>query len=300
MNLTESRVFFDPIEHTYTLEGKQLKGITGMIKNHLFADKYSNVPTSILENARKRGDNIHNAVQNYDVVGVCEMKEVEAYRELKAKEQITTIANEYVVSDNKHFASPIDIVAEVKGKLSLIDIKCTYTLDVSYLRWQLSIYKYLFEMQNPTLKAEKLYGLHFKNEACTLTEIEPIEQEHIQALLQAEIESKEFINPFAIQTTLEQDLKAYELVKAIAERQKYINEIKEEEKQFKIQLEKLMNELGADKLDNEFFTITKKKNYTKTTFDNKTFKADNPELAKKYEKQSEVKGGITIKLKEIA
>ena len=63
MILKYSRVDYDPVSHTYTLDGKQLSGITGVIKDKLFPDYYKDVPEDVLNKAAERGHRIHTAIE---------------------------------------------------------------------------------------------------------------------------------------------------------------------------------------------------------------------------------------------
>ena len=62
-NLKKCPVEFDELAHTYTLNGKQLSGITGIIKNYLFPDMYKGVHERTLEAAAERGSSVHSQVQ---------------------------------------------------------------------------------------------------------------------------------------------------------------------------------------------------------------------------------------------
>ena len=53
-NLKKCPVEFDELAHTYTLDGKQLSGITGIIKDYLFPDMYKGVHERTLEAAAER------------------------------------------------------------------------------------------------------------------------------------------------------------------------------------------------------------------------------------------------------
>lgn len=295
MNLNNSTVEFDSINHVYHLGDIELQGITSVISKHLFPEKYDNIPVQIVRQAAERGRQIHEDIRTFDVIGIESTKEQQMYAEIKEKEQITTIKNEYLVTDYANFATAIDLVSEVKGELSLIDIKTTYKLDTYYLRWQLSICKYLFEKVNPHLKVEKLYGLHIRDKA-VLIPIEPIEEKYIIALLDAEVNHLSFENPFVL-TKSDDDEKAMMLIEAINQKAIEIKALQEKEKEYGEMLEFMFNNLGIEKWDTEFFTITKTADYTRNTFDSKKFETDNPELYKQYVKKTTVKGSIKTKLK---
>ena len=61
--LKHCEVVFDEERHTYTLNGKPLMGITGILHKYIFPDKYSNIPQAILDRAAERGHEIHRQVQ---------------------------------------------------------------------------------------------------------------------------------------------------------------------------------------------------------------------------------------------
>ena len=138
MELAKSKVLFNQEQHTYTLDGKLLQGITGMIGRQLFPDEYSDVPKEVLESAAKRGSFIHETIELVDDLGISnEMQEVKGYIELKELYGLQYEVSEYLVSDNEHFASCIDkVYRESDTEFSLGDIKTTYKLDRDYIRWQ--------------------------------------------------------------------------------------------------------------------------------------------------------------------
>ena len=59
MELVKSNVLFNQEQHTYTLDGILLQGVTGMIGRQLFPDKYSNIPKEILNAAARGSKRIH-------------------------------------------------------------------------------------------------------------------------------------------------------------------------------------------------------------------------------------------------
>ena len=157
--LCRSRVKFDPERHTYTLpDGRELSGITPILSEILFPDKYAKVSVEVLKRAAGRGSKIHGAIEFHDTFGARydDIPEVEWYDRLKRENGLVTLENEYLVSDEELVASSIDVVFT---DYSLADIKTTYRLDTEYLSWQLSIYAWLFEKQNPGLKVPALYAV---------------------------------------------------------------------------------------------------------------------------------------------
>lgn len=157
IELVKSKVVFDEISHTYDFLGMKLSGITSLLHRTLFADKYTGIDPSILAKAAEYGHNIHEQIEIVDSLGVeSDNPSVMDYCRIKRENNLTTLRNEYLVSDELQYASSIDIVFD---DFSLADIKTTSKLDMEYLSWQLSIYAYLFELQNPGLKVPRLYAI---------------------------------------------------------------------------------------------------------------------------------------------
>lgn len=157
INLVESPVVFNEIDHTYTLMGARLSGITSMLHRTLFRDKYKGISKEVLNRAAEYGHNIHEQIELVDSLGVeSDNPAVQAYIRMKMENNLETLTGEYLVSDEEVYASSIDIVFT---DFSLADVKTTSSLDMEYLSWQLSIYAHLFERQNPALKVPRLYAI---------------------------------------------------------------------------------------------------------------------------------------------
>ena len=185
--LHKSEVQFNQKEHTYKLNGVLLQGITGMLKRQLFLDTYKDVPEDILRKAAERGTMIHEICELVDDLGIThEAEEARSYLKLKEDNSLEYLCSEYLVSDNEHFATCIDKVYFDGEYYHLGDIKTTYKLDVDYIRWQLSVYAYLFELQNPSLKVGKLYGIWLRGENAQLVEVQRIDKGIIENLLACE------------------------------------------------------------------------------------------------------------------
>lgn len=161
MKLIKSQVVFNPDEHTYMLGDKELSGITSVISRQLFPDKYRDVPEYVLRKAAERGTMIHSICELVDDMGIThDSDEAQGYKELKDDWGLRYECSEYLVSDNEDYASCIDkVYRENETDFTLGDIKTTYVLDKESVRWQLSIYAYLFELQNPGCNAVRLIGI---------------------------------------------------------------------------------------------------------------------------------------------
>lgn len=293
--LKQSKVVFNQENHTYKLGDKFLNGITGILSKHLFPDKYSNIPEYILEKAAERGTYIHNCCELIDTLGVeSDCTEAQNYVKLKEQYLLEPIANEYIVSDNKHFASSIDVV--YRGNI-LADIKTTSKLDLDYIQWQLSIYKYLFELQNPKEKVTKLYAIWLRGETHEVKEVTPIAKKYIKELLEAEVKGVEFSNPIV---KIENNV-PIEILDAQAAIITVIEEEKRAAEKKQTMLNRLLNlmeEHGADKWSTDRMTMTRVPSTTAKRFDSKKLKEEQPEVYNSYITESIRKSSIKLTIKE--
>lgn len=298
MKLVKSPVSFNQEEHTYTLAGRKLSGITGMLSRQLFPGKYKDVPEYILNRAKEKGSFIHEVCELVDELGIRhESIEAQKYAELKELYGLRHEASEYIVSDEEYFASAIDkIYRETDTEFTLADIKTTYKLDEEYVRWQLSIYAYLFEHQNPGCKAVRLMAVWLRGEESKIVEVKRIPDDTVSALLLAEAEGRKFeyaAIPEKADTTLPG--KYRDMQDEIAEIIRQANFWADKKKQLSSGIMKEMVSAGAYSWKGDTVSITRKKDSIRKTFDVKAFEQDHPDLYNEYMKETPVIGSVTIK-----
>ena len=284
MRLNQSRVQFDAATHTYHLDGVVLQGITGTLIRRAFPDKYKDVDPEVLAEAARKGHELHEAIQNYDRFGIAsEDERVKNYAELKQGSGLVTVENEYLVSDNEHYASSIDIVMRnVLDEVTLVDTKTTYTLDRASTALQLSIYKRWFEQQNDGLKVAHICALWLPNRnhsICELVELSPVSTEVIDALIEADLNDEpfEFISVPQWYEELEVKYRRYAKMKADAE---YCIE------HIKIQLMEMMKTENLSQIKSGYYTVSYIPEKVGKRFDSTLFKSENKELYNKYMKDS--------------
>lgn len=301
IELVKSSVVFNEESHTYFLGEKQLSGITGMIKRQLFPDKYKEVPQYILERAAERGTKVHHECQFADVTGFePECQEAINYLMIRIGAGYTALENEYTVSDEEHFASNIDCVWEKDGKIALADIKTTYKADIDYLEWQLSIYAYLFELQNPGLKVDCLYGVWLYNEKYELIPLKRKSDDEVKKLMQCEVEGISYLET---ETAIGHKKDEVQLLpKDVIN--KYLEAVAEVERiqpfidGFKDSLKRAMVEHDVKSWDTGILKATITPAGIKKSFDTKRFQSDHPELYKQYIKETETAASIRITLRK--
>lgn len=280
ITLQDSGIRFDKEQHRYFLGVAELSGITGFLKKRVFPNKYKDIPLWILDRAASNGTLIHESIELLDGgFPPAEMSdELKSYQRIKKENNLTTVANEYIVTDKEHFASGIDLVlTNDKEEIILADIKTTSVLDKEYVSWQLSIYAYLFEMQNPSLKADKLFVIWLRGDKSEYAEVERIDTEIIKDLLQCEVDDRQFVNPLA---KPEADVPVaiknaeYSVYTLIAQ----LKELDEKKKKLSEGLLKLMQENDVKSYKGQYITLSRKAAYTKKSIDSKKLEEKYPEV----------------------
>jgi hypothetical protein len=304
--LNQSNVIYIEDTHEYfTPDFKKLHGITGFINDQLFPGKLDGIPESVLALATERGKRVHEECENIDNEGIeAESKHGENYLRLKSDFGLTHIASEYIVTDNEFIASPIDKVylGRYSNSVILGDIKTTYKLDMLYLSWQLSIYAYFFQKQNPNLIVDHLLAIWLRgDDNDTIVPVERIPDKEIEIFLQCCKEGLRYVDNCSADSYVAKlnDLPAKvsnveESVYQLIEIQKTLDE---QMNKFKSQLLELMKEAKADNIKGDLITITRKKAYNRESLDTKALKEKYPDIYVEFIKYSYVKESIQIKAK---
>lgn len=227
IELTDSGVKFDPENHTYELNGIYLSGVTELIQKMLFPNEYANIPKAILDQAAAYGTSVHQSCEDFDANWFNDGSvEVQDYIQLCQEHSLTHEASEYTVTDFTHYASNIDKLFRVSDNtFDLADLKTYGKMTPEKLekaRWQLSIYAYLFELQNKDAKARQLYILHIRNKQkkdgsfdhiSELIPVKRIPSEICKELLDANLKGEQFQSPYSIPKAIaEQEARIRELM----------------------------------------------------------------------------------------
>lgn len=306
--LIQSAVVFNEEQHTYTLGDKQLSGITTIIKQLVFPDMYKGISQAVLNKAAERGTRIHNLIQMW-VMGILsneDIAELQCFLDAFTAASLISHASEYLVSDNESVASSIDLVClDADGNFVLCDIKTTSVLHTEYLQWQLSIYAYLFEHQNPTLQVGALKAIHIRDNKCEIVDVERLPDEYVEALLNAYRSGAEsFDNPLhAIPAELDKLLEAY------AENDEFLSYIKMVNDQYDKRKKELQAAIGdvlkkqnMSTIETPIAKVTIGKDSVTPKFDYKSFVESDlykqqPEAYEPFVKMTTTAGRITITLR---
>lgn len=288
MNLVESGVVFNQEHHTYHLGGRQLFGITPLLSEKLFPKKYKGVSEEIIMRAAQYGTLVHQQCELIDSLGIgADTEEGINYVFLRDKNGLVHEASEYIVTDRKHYASAIDkVYRESDDSFILADIKTTYEPDKEYLRWQLSIYAYLFEKQNKGAKVTKLYCIWLRNEKYELIPIERIPDANVKQLLDSGVSGEEYM-------TLPEQYR--QLEKGISEVILQCKYWEAQKKDIQKKIFDAMSECGMKKWTGRSISCSLRDGVIKKKFDEKKFKEDHPDLYEQYIVDSFTAGSVTIK-----
>lgn len=306
IELSASGVRFVRETHQYFLGDKELHGITKMLTEQLFPSEYKGIDKEVLDRAAARGTFVHDACEMLDTLGICQdLAEVKNYRRLVNEGGLVHEATEYIVTDGEYYASPIDKVYRVSGdEFDLGDIKTVASLNKEKTAWQLSIYAYLFERQNPGAKVRNIFAIHLrsndKEDIARLVQLERKPDEEVRALLEAS-RAGQVYKPASLPVEgLMPDGVAL-MQQTIIDKVQTIATLQGELDEIKAKLLELMNAGNVKSWEGDLIKITRKEGAVRQSFDHKKMRKEHPELADvfaKYDTQSTTKPSILITVKK--
>lgn len=315
MKLKENKkVVFDELTHSYFCGETELIGVTSLMKAMGLSPDYSGINPHTLAHAAARGTAVHRTLEDYDngntviqpitvddneggIVTFDTSRELAAYRLLN----LNVAASEYLVSDNKVVASMIDkvLATEDENVVDLGDIKTTSTLHIDALEWQLSIYAYLFELQNKGKTVRDLYGIHVRDGQAKAVKVKRIAAEEIKKLIDCYKKGKSYTPAAAPDLSLIVPADEIPVLvqdeAQIATLELKLKEVQARIKERKDRIYEYMLDNGIKELVCAGGKYTLKSPSTRTNFNAKQLKEDNPDLYAKYATTAEVKGSITFK-----
>lgn len=290
--------------HKYYKGFTELHGVTEILKEVIFYDKYQGIDSETLKNAANRGTAIHEIVQDY-LMGkehplVFEFAE-DAEKALKSWKRFAEGTGlfdlykpdsvEYLVSDEKEIASKIDVVFKNEGYV-LADIKTTSRFDEEYLSWQLSVYADLFRMQTGQ-RIECLLALWYDrtNDSWMAKEVKDKGHEEIVKLIE------DWHN--GVKRVVDTPAPILEVSKFYRDIELQIANLESQRNDFRTRLMEMMKEYGVKSVKLDGFSATYKEPTERKTFDTKKFQAAHPELdLSDFYKTSKVAESIMVRVGE--
>lgn len=325
--IKNTKVVFNADKHVYTLfneqtfETKYLQGVTKMIKSVICPDLYKDVDEQTLARAAEKGSRLHHLCEMYDNGEIFRSidgkfyhedteitdTELSAYVSLIEKHKFTPIASEYLVSDNKDFASCIDkVMILTKKSVAIVDLKFTYSFNEEPVTWQTSLYADWFEAQNPTLKVKKLYCIHihqYKDKlVADVHELQRVPTEALEQLkeywlmMQNGIELPPFDNPMKqIGETLNWSETDERKLMGINNQIKELTKLKDEYVQ--AMKARFAENTNVNKYVGKLITFSRSFDKHKLVFDEDKFRDEHPDLYKQYMCKDKVTSGrVTLSI----
>lgn len=307
LELNQCSVVFNEEDHTYYLpeKDKYLSGITGMLERQLFPDIYVGIPEAIIKKAAEYGESVHRSIEDFDMDWENDgTQEVADYISLTTEQGLVHETSEYLVTDGENYASMIDKVYRVnETTFDIGDIK-TYGIMTpekrEKARWQLSVYAYLFELQNRKTKVRRIFILHIRNKEkkdgsfdhiSDFFELQRIPSDIVKELLLTDSKGEQFNNPYAIPEDIRsQESIIRQLVQTKTDAEIQLNSIK-------AGILSLMEARDIKSWATETMRITRKLPTTRSSFSLADFMEAHSDIdIQPFMKKSTVAGSITITL----
>ena len=303
IELKDSGVIFNVEDHTYLLGDKYLSGITNVLQRQLFPTEYEGIPKRIVDAAAEYGTGVHASCEDFDANWNNDgTVEVQDYIQICRDYNLHHEASEYTVTDGKEYASQIDKVYRVsEDTFDLGDIKTYGNMTADKLqkaRWQLSIYAYLFELQNKKAKVGRLFVIHLRNKMkkdgtfdhiSEIIFVNRIPSDICEDLLATDLKGEKFANPFGIP----EEYKSQETM--IRDLIQTKNAIDEKLTAIKAKILADMTAKNVRTWTTETMRLTRKLPTVRSSFNLPLFKQEHPEYNyDDYMRTSEVAGSLLI------
>lgn len=306
MNLKESPVLFDPEQHTYTLNGNQLSGVTPIIA-WLFPNTYQGIPQSVLNKAAEYGSLIHSKCELYDSMGIVDDDIVKDYKRIIEQAGLAVAVSEYLVSDERNIASAID---KVFTDDSLGDIKTTSKVHIPNVQVQLSIYAWLYEMQTGRT-VNKLYLIWLPKPQYGVPELRELVRipaevcKYVVEVYLAGGDPMSALSQLSQFVTFEPERKRVEgeipeamqdAVNELRMIKQQLDVLTEREKELKAVVLEAMKNAGEDKWSDDLIQFSRRGASERESIDTKALKAKMPEVYESFKKVTKVAESLTYKV----
>ena len=166
-----STLLFYNDSHKYTVDGEEVPSVSELTR-FLTRELYNDAPQYFLDQAAKRGTNVHKATEAIDKFGTVEIEDeyagfVKAYVSFLKEHEVSWSNIEWSVCSKENempYAGTIDRVGALDGKTVILDIKTTANISglhkLCYTA-QLNLYKLAVEKEKPV---EELWVLQLKKD----------------------------------------------------------------------------------------------------------------------------------------
>lgn len=157
--------YFDDT-HTYLYDGLILPSVT-QILGVKYRNDYASVPPAVLENAAKRGTEIHKAIENFNVSCYDDGREaVRNFKFLQKQYGFEVLDSELpivIFKDDMPIAcGRLDMTILMDGETGIADIKTVSSLNKEKIAYQLNLYR-IGLMQSYGVDAKFLKIIHLRD-----------------------------------------------------------------------------------------------------------------------------------------
>lgn len=293
-----SQVTFDEKTHTYTDEnGNPLISVTQLLAAVGIAPSYDGVNKAVLAAKAERGTLIHGEISAWLTKGEAGFtKELDSFIRWFEKSDYEFIASESMVHDDI-IAGTFDLLLrnKVTGVYKLYDIKTTYEPHLESTSYQTSLYAWK-EEEEKGIEVPEVGMLWFDSDG-ELKDIGLFRQPNskLERIEDCYLSSELYTEDYTIDSTMAVLANIEEKIANFESMQKAL---KDKEAELKEKLLKAMEEKGIYRFESDRLLISYAKPSEKAIIDSKRLRAEHPEIAKEYEKVTQVKASVRIKIKE--
>lgn len=185
--------------HTYKVDGTKVPSVTQVL-HYNNPNKYADVDPAVLKKAAERGTAMHQAIEDYEVVGIenAEVEELEGYKILKAiyKWDFLEAEQPILIEYKGHFiAGRYDQLIKLEGTITLNDFKRYASMDKKTkqdVAMQLNLYRIGLK-QTYNIDVEKIRCTRLRKDIREFIEMPIVETLAYQLLdeyMEAKYESK--------------------------------------------------------------------------------------------------------------
>ena len=160
--------------HTYLYNGVIIPSVTQIMRVSS-EEYYSNISESRLRIAADRGTRVHQAIHEFEVVGVRTndpevIPYLTEYIIAKARYKFKPIWQEFLLT-NGQYAGTLDMLAELNGQQVVVDLKATSKFNKELAEIQLAGYVELCEFNG--IHIDSTYILHMNSDKHKLHKVTP-------------------------------------------------------------------------------------------------------------------------------
>ena len=184
--------YFDDT-HTYLYDGLILPSVT-QILGVKYRNDYASIPPAVLENAAKRGTEIHKAIENFNVSGYDDGREaVRNFKFLQKQYGFEVLDSELPIvifkDDFPIACGRLDMTLQMDGETGIADIKTVSSLNKEKIAYQLNLYR-IGLMQSYGVDAKFLKIIHLRDDIRKVIDC-PVNEKMTWELIEQYMESVE-------------------------------------------------------------------------------------------------------------